>query len=307
MKKQLIAILVFLTLVITGFAIITPISAVSNSVSKTFDVDNGELGDVVGVTVDITVLPGYSAWFYDWLPSELKYIGNFEIDGVPATPTSYDDHSVGYYWLTEGTYTITFDVKVVEATSWEELEVYNYGWVRWYYDSTYDTGYFDGMFTIEPFEELTKYVDEALEAEVGADTHWTMHIELNDVPFDMYDVVITDRFGGDIEVDEVLYYDGSEPDLTKKKGKTQKQFMTWDVGDLLITESAELILDISTDMNTGNGNGNNPNFPAGHQEYTEEGWHDLNSGATLKFYDAEVDGDRLSAYTDSIEVYAYYD
>jgi hypothetical protein len=300
MKKQLMAILVFLTLVITGFAIIPSTFAVSNTVVKTFDVGNGELGDVVGVTVDITVAPGYSAYFYDWLPSELKYIGNFEIGGVPTTPTSYGDHSVGYYWLTEGTYTITFDVKVVEATNWEELEVYNYGYVYWYYDSSleYSTYSYD-MFTIYPFEELTKYVDEALEAEVGVETHWTMHIELNDVPFDMDDVVIKDRFGGDLGVNEDDVSIGTTTYTTK--GKTDKVFLEWDIGDLEEEDGAYLILDVYTDINTGTGNGKK----AGHQEYTTDGPHTLNSGATLKFLDA--DGDQLSAYTDSIEVEAYYD
>jgi hypothetical protein len=297
MKKQLISIMVFFTLVITGFAIIPLTTAVSNTVDKTFSVDHGELGDVVTVTVDITVAPDYSAHFEDWLPLELKYIGNFKIDTIPTTPSNYEDHKVEYKWLTEGTYTIEFDVKIVEATSWESLEVYNLGWVYWWYDAAHEsTTSLSEMFTIDPFEELEKYVDEPLEAEVGVETHWTMHIELNDVPIDMTDVLIKDRFGGDLGVTEIDKDIGITDYYTK--GKTEKVFLEWDIGNLVVDDDAYLILDVYTDINTGTGNGKK----AGHREYTSSGEHFLNSGATLKFLDGA--GDQLSVYTDSIAVWA---
>ena len=76
----------------------------------------------------------------------------------------------------------------------------------------------------------------------------------------------------------------------RTKGKSAKVFLTWEIGDLLPSETARLILLVSTDLN-----------PKGHQEYSEPGIYELNSGATLKFIDPEQDM-QLSAYTDSIYV-----
>ena len=73
-------------------------------------------------------------------------------------------------------------------------------------------------------------------------------------------------------------------------GKTDKVHLFWYIGDLAPGETARLILLVSTDLN-----------PAGHQEYTEPGIYEMNSGATLKFIDPEQDM-QLSAVTDSIYV-----
>ncbi len=81
--------------------------------------------------------------------------------------------------------------------------------------------------------------------------------------------------------------------------------MIWDIGDLAPGETARAMILVSTDYNLGGGKGP-------HQEYTEPGIYEFNSGATLKFlrpdYDPEDEGPldpydiQLSAYTDSISV-----
>jgi hypothetical protein len=132
------------------------------------------------------------------------------------------------------------------------------------------------------------------------DIHWTLVIEVtNSFGYTMEDVVITDRFGGDIEVHTPALEISHGNIELKEKGKTKKQFLTWEIADLLEGETATLKLEISPDINTGTGN----NKKSGHQEYTSPGWHDLNSGATLKFIDPEQDM-QLSAYTNSIPVLA---
>ncbi len=54
--------------------------------------------------------------------------------------------------------------------------------------------------------------------------------------------------------------------------------MSWDVGTLAPGESMFIQLHVSTDINTGTGNGKK----GGHQEYSSAGPTELNSGATAK-------------------------
>ena len=86
------------------------------------------------------------------------------------------------------------------------------------------------------------------------------------------DVVVTDRFGGELFVECVDHV--GDCTLTTK-GASNKVFLTWEVGPLADGESETLTLIATTDMN-----------PGGQQEYTSCGDHDLNSGPTAK---AKVD------------------
>lgn len=107
--------------------------------------------------------------------------------------------------------------------------------------------------------------------------------------------MVQDNFAGDLQLEVINGVDVTPP--TNKKeiwsgyggaagvtvlwtGKTMKAHLTWDVGDLAPGQWDVLTVVVSTDMNTGNGNGKNLKFPNGHQEYTSEGEHCLNSGAT---------------------------
>ena len=133
-------------------------------------------------------------------------------------------------------------------------------------------------------------------ATVGEDVHWTMAISVDlrwvSVAGAIEDVVVTDRFGAEIEIEG---YDPGEPMPASHgsatysiNGNSEKVSLTWDIGTLPFGEMATLIFEISTDLN-----------PAYHQEYTSPGCYDLNSGAVLKF---TYEGKQYSAYTLPITV-----
>lgn len=122
------------------------------------------------------------------------------------------------------------------------------------------------------------------------------------------DVVVTDNFGGDLElvstqVDGGTTYDWSGYPLTKKKkdnsftqgevtvewsGKSKKVHLFWNVDDGTLSpgETHTLTVVVATDEN-----------PKGQQEYTSDGRHCLNSGATIK---GIIHDEQLSATTDPI-------
>jgi hypothetical protein len=123
----------------------------------------------------------------------------------------------------------------------------------------------------------------------------------------MENPVVKDRFGGDLEVDGTSTKEFISPPWTgtvvlKYKGKTEKVQLTWkEFGDIADGDTAQLWIEISTDVNPGTGNGKKP----GHQEYTSPGEHYLNSGAVVKFIDSEGTGFQLSAHTPPLLVTAY--
>jgi uncharacterized repeat protein (TIGR01451 family) len=310
MKKEL-AILLAVILVGSGLVAIADID-------KEFNPEEAGLGEKIDVTVNITI-PGdaTSAYFLDYLPSGLKYVqGSYQIGGSPVTPDySDDDFILDYLSLSPATQQITFQVKVVEAKTWEDWTVTNYAYLGYYNATGLQYHYHFEDFTILAFEDLTKEADGPEEVEVGQDEGWTIWINFtNNFGYTITDAVIKDRLGGDLEVHDrdnraitTATTTGINPDYIDGtwdldvKGKTKKVFIEWDVASVDDGNTAILEFYISTDINTGTGNGKKN----GHQEYTSDDWHTLNSGATLKFTDNE--GDQLSAYTDSIEVYAYYD
>jgi uncharacterized repeat protein (TIGR01451 family) len=148
---------------------------------------------------------------------------------------------------------------------------------------------------------LKAEAQETLTVSVGEDVQWAIVMDIvNTFSYTMEDTIIKDNFGAEIELDD---FDSSKPEIDevlithgtwsyRLKGKSQKVSLHWDIGDLLPTETARLVLLVSTDKN-----------PAGHQEYSSPGVYELNSGATLKFIDPEQEV-QLSAYTDSILVTA---
>lgn len=124
------------------------------------------------------------------------------------------------------------------------------------------------------------------------DVQWSFGITV-DLPGDwggaIENVVVYDRLGAEIEIDEPFPVSISHGTVSyTTKGKSEKVFLTWDIGRLLPGESARLEINISTDHN-----------PAGKQQYTSPGCYELNSGAVLKF---KFEGKKYSAYTLPINV-----
>ena len=143
----------------------------------------------------------------------------------------------------------------------------------------------------EAIEDLIKaQAQETLTINEKTETQWAVVMDIiNPFPYTMTNTIISDRFGAEIEMDEEVLVTHGTYDITTK-GKSEKMFLNWNIGDLESGETARLILLVSTDLN-----------PAGIQEYSSPGIYELNSGATLKFIDPEQDM-QLSAVTDSIYV-----
>jgi hypothetical protein len=308
-SKKIVPATVFAAIIVLlAFAVMSTTVSANNGLTKTLDSYTGDLGDVVHVTISGEVGIGLTVTVVDTLPSELTYIGSFMVDGVSATPTDVDKQVISYTIdNTAGTvskpYTIEFDVKVTEA-SWKNEIVTNTVDVVDASGDVVETA--TAVFTILPFEELWKEVREPLEIPVNTETQWALVISVTN-PFDytMKNTVITDRFGAEIEVDEILVHSVYDDAMSFVrltlapgiilKGNSDKVFLTWTVGDLLPGETARLKLLVSTDRN-----------PAGKQEYSSpsplDEPYEMNSGATLKFNDPDQDMMQLSAVTDSIYV-----
>jgi len=125
-------------------------------------------------------------------------------------------------------------------------------------------------------------------APMGIDCYALIGIAVSP-PETIDNVVVTDRFGAEIEIIEPfprMITHGNA--FYETKGNSEKVFLTWNIGTLLKGETAILIFKISTDLN-----------PAGKQEYTSPGCYELNSGAVLKF---TYNGKQYSAYTLPITV-----
>ena len=171
----------------------------------------------------------------------------------------------------------------------------------------------DGISGPAPF--ITKVLTTGPEeVELNEDAQWLLTITVvnNDASNPITGVMVQDNLGGDLELLKVNGEEVDQPELKKDiwsdstgdvsvmwTGKTLKAHLSWDVGDLTPGQSKTLTLLVSTDMNTGHGNGKNLKFLNGHQEYTETGTHYLNSGATAT---GMLDGTEWIIKTAPIEV-----
>jgi len=310
--KKLILIVVAVMLAV---AMLPSVAMADVSIDKSLSESTASLGDHITVTLEVAVDEDQApATVVDTLPDPLKYIaGTLIVTGGASTSTTSEDEIV--CTLTDdATYTITFDVQVT-STEDEDFDVTNTATVTG--DDT-STASDSATLTIEPYAGFEKWIEDCSEADpynvpTDTDVHWLVGIYVENIDGDdiedMEDVVVKDRLGGDLELDDVEYVDGSIDDRTT--GKTEKVHLTWDVGDLADGDEAYLVIDISTDVNTGRGTANNPgnsgkNPKDGYQEYTDDVCteHELNSGAVLKFIDPET-GFQLSAHTPPITVTAH--
>ena len=209
------------------------------------------------------------------------------------------------------------EVAAAAAAGVHIIAVYS-GWSGERYPWTYMADETGGQyFLLTDVEDIPAAINAMLKAEaeetltvpVETCTKWALVIDVtNPYGYTMENVIIKDNLGGDLELLQVNGEEVEKPAGKKVEwvgpddaegvtvwwtGKSEKVHLTWDIPDLAPGETARLVLLIATDVNPGQGKKTQPV-----NEYTEEGPHDLNSGATLKFTDP--DGTRLSAYTDSI-------
>ncbi|PVX24628.1 MAG: hypothetical protein CW716_09665 [Candidatus Bathyarchaeum sp.] len=103
-------------------------------------------------------------------------------------------------------------------------------------------------------------------------------------------VMLYDRFGAEFGVCLVDYtvVDSGEAPQMYTKGKSEKVFLTWNIGTIQGGECATVWLHVWTDHN-----------PAGKQEFTSYGTYYMNSGAVAKWL---YDGTKYSAATGQLAV-----
>jgi len=263
------------------------------ALTKTLSASDGELGDVIHVILTVVVPSGETAIVVDTLPPEWGYIqGSFKVNSAPAKP-AVKKNVISYTITDSGRYMIEFDVKVTMAY-WEDRMVTNRATATWYDElgNIIDEKEATADFVIDAFEQLQKTVTGSLTIKEKTNVQWTVTFEItNPFSYTMTNIVITDRFGAEIEIDPPFPYSITHGTVSyTTSGKSAKVFLTWNIGNLLPGETARLILLVSTDIN-----------PAGKQSYTTPGIYEMNSGATLKFIDPEQNM-QLSAVTAPIYV-----
>ncbi|MBA7601313.1 hypothetical protein ES703_08382 [subsurface metagenome] len=101
----------------------------------------------------------------------------------------------------------------------------------------------------------------------------------------MYDAVLQDRFGAELDLAYPGQYTASQGSVTFEysTGEMKQLRITWDIGDLPDGTIATLSFDVVTKEN-----------PPGKQEYTSPGRKTLNSGAVLKWKDESGLQDSMS-------------
>ena len=101
----------------------------------------------------------------------------------------------------------------------------------------------------------------------------------------MYDAVLKDRFGAELDQAYPGQYTASHGSVTFEysTGEMEQLRITWDIGGLPDGTTATLSFDVVTKEN-----------PPGKQEYTSPGRKTLNSGAVLKWKDASGQQDSMS-------------
>ena len=256
-------------------------------IQKGVSQDDVFLGDTVTITLEV-VTAHESVTITDTLPDELHYIPDtFMVGNDSATP-EVDEQTISYTLDEPCAYTITFDAQVTSAEA-DDIKVINTATAT----ATEGEVSASAELTIHPYEGFTKVADGEMTVEVGEEIEWNVAIAVTNIPGDeitfMSDIVVQDRFGGELEIDNDIVDEG-ELEI-KLSGKTEKPKIKWDNFSLDENASATAVLDVSTDIN-----------PGGHQSYSTAGEYEMNSGAVLKFIDSEGTGFQLSAHTPQITV-----
>jgi len=137
---------------------------------------------------------------------------------------------------------------------------------------------------------VKKQAEKNLIIKTKTDFQWAVLDIVNPFPYTMTDMVITDHFGVQIEIDPPFPYSITHGEVSYiTRGTPRKVFLTWNVGNLLPGETARIMFLVSTCVRNGK------------QEYINPGVYEINSGAHLKFTDP-IQSTRLSAVTAPINV-----
>jgi len=290
-------------------------------ITKTVSPNPAGLGTIV--TVSLYVNSPCKGKVTDYLPSALTYLaGSLKVNGRPVNPT-VNDGTVSTC-ISPGYSEIRFEAQVVEVqgvpttvTNTAIVEVCDriLGPVQACDSVCITLNNYCG------FHKRLQWLDPRIKWEppgipiipMYTDVHFELNLWVRNLDWDnaietMENIVVEDRFGGDLEYHGLLCYSGphnSEPDdkipygsvSLYTTGKTEKVHWTWTVDeDLADGEVVWVVVHLSTDINPGQQKKANPK-----NEYTEPCYHELNSGAVLKFIDSKT-GNQLSAHTPPIIV-----
>ncbi len=129
------------------------------------------------------------------------------------------------------------------------------------------------VMSVLALDAKVKYMDDSGNGiiEVG-ELVWFLEVIQVHNPSDMTwtNTIVKDRWGAELDVESATPLSGTA--VLTTKGKSAKEFLEWQIGDLGPGETANLVLRVHTDLN-----------PAGHQQYTSPGEYEYNSGAVVKF------------------------
>ncbi|MFC2008396.1 hypothetical protein ACFLT0_01740, partial [Chloroflexota bacterium] len=253
----------------------------------------------VGVPYDAVTYSELSVEFYN----RVSFVGAYFIDNrFPVTARLYDidDNEIG-------SFSISDTAESGDSGEWWGVVASERVIARAEFEATNLEDFFaidDFVFEKSPISVTKTLVDAVEDANVPPGTtgildlneRWEFTLEItvtNDSLLPISGVMVKDNFGGDLELVSLDGVPAPSPTSAKKEeynwttasnsgsvqytGKTDKAHLFWtNVGTLAPAASATLTVVVATDMNTGK----NDKFPDGHQEYTSEGEHCLNSGAT---------------------------
>ncbi|NYT12538.1 MAG: hypothetical protein GKC03_08345 [Methanomassiliicoccales archaeon] len=152
----------------------------------------------------------------------------------------------------------------------------------------------DLMILVYEGATLSKTADGPDVVIVNTNNSWEFtFIVKNNFDYDMVDAILKDHFGAELDyiADSVMANLLTEYDISYSKGTMKQVRMEWSLDQIVEGEAFMLQMTVYTKLN-----------PAGKQEYTSPGTYDLNSGATLKWYDER--GKKHSLETGTIQVVA---
>jgi hypothetical protein len=279
-------------MILVGFmSMATPLVAEpTGTITKNVTSTSVWLGDYVTVTLTVTVSGG-TLTVEDVLPHCFGYItGSFYVNGDPVTP---DTKNGAISTEVDEDCVIVFEM-IYDSAPAETETVWNWAYLkdgRSIVDSSgveIETQLYCGF-----HKGITPDLGAGYTVPIGENVVWGFWILVSNLKLDftMIDVVVTDNFGAEIEIDDAYYIEDGTDLTIKEKGRSKKVSLTWTIGEIGEGGSVVLRMYISTDLN-----------PSGRQEYTTPGIYEMNSGATLKF--RNPDGIQLSAHTPSIMIEA---
>jgi hypothetical protein len=275
-------------------------------VKKNIWEDEGELALPVMVSIDISTTWAIDTldtlMLTDDLPNEFSFVmHSATLNGSPYEPAVNEimtppPHQQLVFDLGSGDQNITYEVRINRAHA-VDTTVSNSVLVEIQLPCfpLLSVGVSDDL-VILVYEgpTLSKTADGPDVVIVGTNVSWEFtFIVKNNFDYDMVDAILKDHFGAELDyiADSVMANLLTEYDISYSKGKMKQVRMEWSLDQILEGEAFMLQMTVYTKHN-----------PAGKQEYTSPGTYDLNSGATLKWYDDR--GKKHSLETGTIQVVA---